>query len=144
MAVGKKATAIGYAGMQDVELRPEKNGMRLGDFQFDLHVSKGEILERFPDNAVNRKASTPGPCFSASLKLPGGMSGSPIFDDEHIYVHAVVSRGLEDENGPTDFGYGSMLANSLVLPIGHLKGKSLLDLMTAGSEGIPQIRIPGA
>jgi hypothetical protein len=144
LAVGKRATVVGYAGMQDVELHPERNGIRPGDFHFDLHVSKGEILERFPDNAVSRKVSTPGACFSASLKLPGGMSGSPIFDDERIYVHGVVSKGLEDENGPTDLGYGSMLVNSLALPIKPLEGKSLLDLMTTGGHGIPQVSIPDA
>src|SRR4029077_5469071 len=121
-----------------------KNGVRSGDFRFDLHVSRGEILERFPDNAANRDVSTPGACFSASLKLPGGMSGSPIFDDERIYVHGVVSKGLEDENGPTDLGYGSMLANALALPIKPLEGKSLLDLMTTGDHGIPRLRIAGA
>jgi hypothetical protein len=144
LAVGKTATAIGYAGMQDVELLPEKNRVRPGEFRFNLHVSKGEVLERFPDNGVNRQVSTPGACFSASLKLPGGMSGSPIFDDERIYVHGVVSRGLEDENGPTDLGYGSMLATSLALPIKPLEGKSLLDLMKAGGHGIPRINISGA
>jgi hypothetical protein len=144
LAIGKRATAVGYAGMQDVELHPETNGVRLGDFRFHLHVSKGEILERFPNNSINREVSTPGACFSASLKLPGGMSGSPIFDDERIYVHGVVSKGLEDENGPIDLGYGSMLANSLALPIVPLEGKSLLDLMTAGGYGIPRMSIPDA
>jgi hypothetical protein len=56
----------------------------------------------------------------------------------------VVSKGLEDENGPTDLGYGSMLANSLALPIKPLEGKSLLDLMTAGDHGIPLVSIPDA
>jgi hypothetical protein len=144
LAVGKRAAAVGYAGMQDVELLPEKNGVRPGDFRFNLHVSKGKVLQRFPDNAVNREVSTPGACFSASLKLPGGMSGSPIFDDEGIYVHGVVSKGLEDENGPTDLGYGSMLANSLALPIKPLEGRSLLDLMTAGEDGISRMSIPDA
>jgi hypothetical protein len=144
LAVGKRAIAVGYAGMQDFELHPEKDGVRTGSFRFDLHVSKGEILEHFPDNAVNREVSTPGACFSASLKLPGGMSGSPIFDDERLYVHGVVSKGLEDENGPTDLGYGSMLASCLALPIKPLEGRSLLDLMKAEENGIPQLNIAGA
>jgi hypothetical protein len=144
LVVGKEATAVGYAGMQNVELLPEENRIRPGDFHFTLHVSRGRVLERFPDNAVDRQASTPGACFSASLKLPGGMSGSPIFDDERIYVHGVVSKGLEDATGPSDFGYGSMLASSLTLPIRPLAGRSLLDLMRSTDEGIPQLRIPDA
>ncbi len=142
--VGKKATAIGYAGMLDVQLQPEKNGVRLGDFQFDLHVSTGSVLQRFPDNAINQAVPTPGACFSASLKLPAGMSGSPIFDDECIYVHAVVSKGWDDENGPTDFGYGSMLSTSLALPIEPLEGKTFLELMRTNAHGIPELRISGA
>jgi hypothetical protein len=88
--------------------------------------------------------STRDACFSASLKLPGEVSGSPIFDDQHIYVHGVVSKGLEDEGGPSDFGFGSMLANSLALPIRPLAGRSLLDLMKSGGDGIPRMCIPDA
>jgi hypothetical protein len=144
LRVGKGAIAIGYAGMHDVDLAPEAKGLRGGDFRFDLHVSKGTVLERFPDNAVNRAVSTPGACFSASLKLPPGMSGSPIFDDERIYVHGVVSKGWQDESGVTDFGYGSMLHPSLGLPVRSLEGKSILDLLLEGKHGIPQMMIPDA
>ena len=144
LAIAKRATAIGYAGMQDIDLSPEENGLQAGDFHFNLHVSRGKILERFPDNATDRVVSTPGACFSASLRLPGGMSGSPIYDDEGVYVHGVVSKGLEDESGPTDLGYGSMLANSLYQPIRSLGEKSLLDLMMEGEHGMPRMRIPGA
>lgn len=44
LAVGKTATAIGYAGMQDVALEQRPNGGTSGDFKFKLHVSRGEIL----------------------------------------------------------------------------------------------------
>lgn len=96
--VGKTATAVGYAGMKDVQLEPVQQDVIAGDFSFDLHVSRGEIKERFPDNMETKQVPTPGACFSASFKLPGGMSGSPIFDDERIYVHGVVSKGWEDED----------------------------------------------
>lgn len=144
IAVGKSATAIGYAGMQDIELAMERSNVASGDFRFDLHVSKGTVLERFPDNAENRQVPTPGACFSASMKLPAGMSGSPIFDDERIYVHGVVSKGWEDEAGPISLGYGSMLSPLLGLPIRVLDGKTLLDLVKDQEHGIPKLFIPDA
>lgn len=144
LGVGKAATAIGYAGMQDIELSGEGGNVVSGDFKFKLHASCGKILERFPDNAVKKDVPTPGPCFSADLRLPAGMSGSPIFDDEGIYVHGVVSKGWEDENGPINFGYGSMLAPSLDLPIRTLGEKSLLDLFKLNEHGIPKLSIPDA
>jgi hypothetical protein len=130
--------------MRDVELVPVKEGIVSGDFYFDLHVSKGEILEYFPDNAVTKQVPTPGACFSTTAKFPAGMSGSPVFDDERIYVHGVVSKGWEDEHGPINFGFGSMLAHSLTLPIMPLSGKTLLDLQTSSDHGIPRLSIPDA
>lgn len=128
LASGKKATAIGYGSMQD-----------LGG-KFALHVSKGNVLEHFPDNRTRREAPAPGACFTASLRLPSGMSGSPIFDDEGIYVHGVVSRGYDGEN----YGYGTMLAESINLPIPPLGGQSLSQLLKSGEHGMAQLSIPGA
>jgi hypothetical protein len=144
MAVGKTVTVLGYPTMHHVELSQVDDRTMSGDFRFDLHVSKGQILERFPDNAQTKQVFAPGACFSASAKWPGGMSGSPIFDDERIYVHGVVSTGLEDEHGVADIGYGSMLAECLALPIKPLNGKSLLDLQASGDHGIPQLKVAGA
>ncbi len=144
LGVGKMATAIGYVGMQDISLTAEGGNVVSGDFKFNLHVSRGSILEQFPENAVKKEVPTPGPCFSASIKLPGGMSGSPIFDDERIYVHGVVSKGWEDESGPTNFGYGSMLAPSLGLPIRPLNDQSLIDLFKLDDHGIPKLFIADA
>lgn len=138
IAVGKTMTAIGYAGMQDVALEP------LGELRFDLHVSRGEMLERFPDNAVTREVPTPGACFSASTKLPPGMSGSPIFDDERIYVHGVVSKGWENEHGVEAFGFGSMLAPSLAIPLKAIEGRTVLDLLRSGGSGVVKMSIPDA
>jgi hypothetical protein len=142
MAVGKTATAVGYSGMNDVTLSQVADGVVSGDFEFHLHVSKGEILERYPDNMETKSTSTPGPCFSASAKYAPGMSGSPIFDDERIYVHGVVSKGWEDEDGLMEFGSGSMLAPSMGLAIEQLEGKSLIELLAAGGEGMPKLSIP--
>lgn len=143
MAVGKTATAIGYGEMQDVELAPESERVMSGNFFFDLHASTGVILERFPDNLTGRHVPTPGACFSAALQLPAGMSGSPIFDDEGIYVHGVVSKGWVDESGPARFGYGSMLAHSLRLPIKSLGNKTLLELNESEDHGFPKLSGPG-
>ena len=144
MAVGKTAIAVGYAGMNDVTLSQVADDVISGDFKLNLHVSKGQILERFPDNLETQSVPTPGPCFSASAKYSPGMSGSPIFDDERIYVHGVVSKGWEDENGQTEFGFGSMLAPSMGLAIESLQGKSLSKLLATGAEGIPKAVIAGA
>jgi hypothetical protein len=142
MAVGKTATAVGYGQMQNVELARESDSVMSGDFFFDLHASTGVILERFPDNLTERHVPTPGACFSAALQLPAGMSGSPIFDDEGIYVHGVVSKGWVDESGLAKLGYGSMLAHSLRLPIKPLGNKSLLELHKANDHGFPKVSAP--
>jgi hypothetical protein len=143
IAVGKTATAIGYGEMQDVELAQESERIMSGNFSFDLHASTGAILERFPDNLTERHVPTPGACFSAALQLPAGMSGSPIFDDEGIYVHGVVSKGWVDEGGPARFGYGSMLAHSLGLTIKPLGNKTLLELHESDDHGFPKLSGPG-
>jgi len=142
LTVGKKARAIGYGDMRDVDLSPAGPKTMAGDFRFDLFVSHGAILQRFPDNFTSKEASAPGPCFSAEMKLPGGMSGSPIFDDEGIYVHGVVSRGLEDESGLASYGYGCMLAPSLMLPLDVFEGRSVFDLLASGDHGITRITAP--
>ena len=143
MAVGKTATAVGYGGMRDVELIRESAHVFSGEFSLDLYASRGVIEERFPDNFVEPCVPTPGPCFSAAMQLPGGMSGSPIFDEEGIYVHGVVSKGWVDENGPTRFGFGSMLAPSMGLPIRFLGDQSLLDLFEDDEHGFAKLRGPG-
>ena len=139
LAVGKSATALGYGGMTEVI---ELNGGQ--DMRFRPFVSTGSILERFPDNITTRAASAPGPCFSASMKFPAGMSGSPIFDDERLYVHGVVSKGLQDETGLASFGYGSMIAPLLGLPLPLLDGKTLSDLLQSNDHGMPKMFIAGA
>lgn len=143
MTVGKTATAVGYGEMKDVELAQEADGLVSGDFSFGLHVSTGKILERFPNNAVERQVPTPGACFSAELLLPGGMSGSPIFDDEGIYVHGVVSKGWVDESGPARLGFGSMLSHSLHLPLRSLNNRSLFEMHKDDEHGFPKLSGPG-
>jgi hypothetical protein len=43
------------------------------------------------------------------------MSGGPIFDRQGVYVHGVVSKGLEGASGPENLSYGSMLGPSMGL-----------------------------
>ena len=142
ISVGKTATAIGYGAMQDVDLEAGDGSQVIGDFPFSLHASTGTILERFPDNAVTKQVPTPGACFSASLQFPGGMSGSPIFDHEGIYVHGVVSRGWVDSDGVSNLGFGSMLAHSMHVPIRQLGDKTLLQLHGESEHGFAKLRGP--
>jgi Trypsin-like peptidase domain len=144
LQVGKRATAIGYADMFDTDVTHGGNDAVLGDFNFSPSVSIGQVLERFPENSINKKVRTPGPCFSASLKLPPGMSGSPIFDDECMYVHGVVSSGLEDQDGIADLGFGSMIEKSFNLPIQHLENATLQTLLRSDESGMLRLNIPDA
>jgi Trypsin-like peptidase domain len=143
MSVGKTATAIGYGAMRDVIIQAAAENILEGDFPFEMHASTGEILERFPNNLTTREVPTPGACFSASLRLPGGMSGSPIFDHEGVYVHGVVSRGWMDEAGVSPLGFGSMLAQSMHIPIRPLANKTLLQLHGEDEHGFTKLRGPG-
>lgn len=142
-AVGKSATAIGYGEMKDhIQLKVDGRQVQC-DLPFQLSLSTGVVLEHFADNAISRASPSPGPCFSASLPLSPGMSGSPIFDHEGIYVHGVASMGLSDSGGPTDHGYGSMLAHAIQLPIPRLEGSSLVDISRARKDGMMILQGPG-
>lgn len=141
MQVDKEAFALGYGNMNDVAF---EDGKSTADFNFDLHVSKGKITHRFPNNIKDKSASTPGPCFQTNGIYPGGMSGSPIFDEEGIYVHGVVSKGVEGENGPEPLGFGSMIYPALNVPIKGRNGKTLLELMEDGEDGMARVSIPDA
>jgi len=143
LVVGASVGAVGYSGMNDVDLAQGDDGGIVFHGNFDLFGSVGKISEWFPDNSVSKAVSTPGPCFSFDAKIPPGMSGSPIFDREGIYVHGVVSKGLEGLNGPEKLGFGSMLAPSMTLPIDRMNGLSLLKIQSEGNEGMPILRGPG-
>lgn len=143
MAVGKTAIAVGYGALQDVQLTAEAPNRFGGDFSFVLHAASGAIIEHFADNTTQRRVPTPGACFSASLRLPAGMSGSPIFDNEGVYVHGVVSRGWENEQGVEAFGFGSMLAESWHVPIKPLGGRTLATVHADEEHGFPKLSGPG-
>jgi hypothetical protein len=138
MNIGCPVFTIGYYGMKDVELSVNAHGELTGDCDFHLYVSTGNMIEKFPDNLETKEVPTPGPCFSFAAKIPGGMSGGPIFDQEGIYVHGIVSKSWQDETGLSNFSFGSMLAPSTNLPICKMGGASLAELLAAGTEGMPQ------
>jgi hypothetical protein len=137
MRVGSEAHALGYADMLDFDI--SMNAARqivIEPPQFNLHGSVGKIIEFFPDNLTTRDVPTPGPCFSFGAKIPGGMSGGPIFDKEGVYVHGVISKGWENEEGPDNFSFGSMLRPSMGIPIARMGGKSLDEMQKGQIEGI--------
>jgi hypothetical protein len=70
------------------------------------------------------------------------MSGGPIFDREGLYVHGVISKGWEDEGGPTKFSFGSSLWPSMHLPISRMNGATLSELQGNHNEGMGVIRAP--
>ena len=142
MRVGSTAYALGYAGMTDVELELKKEGQIVGNHNFHLHGSIGTILEQYPDNFEKKEMPTPGPCFSFAAKILGGMSGGPIFDREGVYVHGVVSKGWEDERGPSQYSFGSMLRPSMGLPISRMNGASLDMIQASSTEGMGILRGP--
>ena len=137
MRLGSEAHALRRADMSDFEI--SVNAARqvfIAPPQFNLHGSVGKIMQFFPDNLTKRDVSTPGPCFSFGAKIPGGMSGGPIFDKEGAYVHGVVSKGWENEDGPENFSFGSMLRPSMCIPIARMGGKSLDEMQKGQTEGI--------
>ena len=135
--------SIGYGAMERIQLRNESGRLIPESLPFDMHVSGGRVLAHYPDNSIKKNVPSPGSCFSASLRLPFGMSGSPIFDDEGVYVHGVVSTGWHLDAGAEPLGFGSMLAASLEVPIGPVNNKTLTELHSMEEHGFPKLFGPG-
>ncbi|MCB1783108.1 MAG: trypsin-like peptidase domain-containing protein [Alphaproteobacteria bacterium] len=134
LQVGNRAIAIGYAEMN--ERIPFKTDE---DLQPELVVSVGSVTNIYHDNITEKQSSTPGPCFDFDAKIPGKMSGSPILVGSGILTKGVVSRSLgADENHAT----GCLVAPAMTLELESYGGKSLLDLMNTGNEGIAKFRGP--
>jgi hypothetical protein len=132
LKLGDRAVAIGY---------PEMRNIRLGggdDYQPELVVSVGSVTTIHPDNMTEKQNSTPGPNFEFNARIPGKMSGSPILVGGGIITKGVVSRSLgSNENHAS----GCLIAPMMNLPL--VGGKSLLDLMNGGNEGIAKFVGPG-
>lgn len=123
LKMGDRAVAIGYAEMKNVRLGG-------GDYQPELVVSVGSVTGIISDNVTEKKNATPGPNFEFNAKIPGKMSGSPILVGGGIITKGVVSRSWQDENHAS----GCLIAPVMNMPL--LGGKSLLELMRNGEEGI--------
>jgi len=124
--VGDRATAIGYAEMQDIEFGGEDSP------EPELLVSTGSVTAVYPDNIVERQNATPGPNFEFDAKIPGKMSGGPILVGGGILTKGVVSRSWQGEN----FASACLVAPILQMPLAS--GKSLSQLQQEASDGIAQ------
>lgn len=130
LKLGDRAVAIGYPEMRDIRLTGGD------DYQPELTVSVGSVTTVYPDNVTEKKSATPGPNFEFDAKIPSGMSGSPILVGGGILTKGVVSRSLQNENHAS----GCLVAPLMRLPL--IRGKSLLDMMRDGGEGIAQVNGP--
>jgi hypothetical protein len=124
LKVGDRAVAIGYAEMKNIPLDGKE------EYEPELVVSVGSVTHIYPDNIAEKQSPTPGPCFDFDAKIPGKMSGSPILVGSGILTKGVVSRSWQGES----FASGGLIAPVLGLKL--VTGKSLLELIGGGTEGI--------
>jgi hypothetical protein len=127
LKIGDRAIAIGYAEMKDIQFG------ELAAYQPSLVVSVGSVTNIYPDNITKKEATTPGPCFEFDAKIPGKMSGAPILVGSGIVTKGVVSRSWQDEKRAS----GGLIAPMIGLSLAS--GKSLLDIIKDGSEGMAQL-----
>lgn len=130
LAVGERAVAIGYAEMENMPFDNRE------DYQPELVVSVGSVKNVYPDNITERQTTTLGPCFDFDAKILGKMSGSPILVGSGILTKGVVSRSWQGEK----LASGCLIAPIMSLPLGQADGKSLVQLMKDGTEGIAEMR----
>lgn len=134
---GEKAFAIGYAEMDDIPLESAGGRLTAPDFKQDLYVSVGEVMDVFPDNHQRRDVPTPGPCFDFRAKIPGKMSGGPIFGGDGAVVRGVISSSFSGEK----HAYGAMIGPMMHWPLAG--GMTLRQMMNSGNEGIARIQGAG-
>lgn len=131
------AYSIGYAEMQAIPVKYNDGAMSIRKFPADLYVSVGAVKQVFPRNHMERNVPTPGPCFEFHAKIPGKMSGAPVFGANGAVIRGVVSRSFYGER----LAYGSMLGPAMELPLDEpgTSGRALRSLMREGNEGIAQV-----
>lgn len=127
LKISDRAVAIGYPEMRNIRFCSD-------DYQPELVVSVGSVMTIHPDNTTEKKNSTPGPNFEFNAKIPGKMSGSPILVGGGIITKGVVSRSW---GGNDNHASGCLIAPMMNLPL--VGGKSLVDLMKDGKDGIAQM-----
>lgn len=135
---GEEAYSLGYAEMQDIQIDPSTGGILDSAFRLNIYVTAGNILNTFPQNRVTRETSTPGPCFDFNARVPGKMSGAPVFGAQGAVIRGVVSRSFSGE----EHAFGSMLGPAMELPLDEpeLRGRSLRTLLENGNEGMALVR----
>lgn len=137
----EEAYALGYAEMPDIQIDPMTGSISDNTFRLNTYVTAGVILNTFPQNHVAKEVSTPGPCFDFSARVPGKMSGAPIFGAQGAVIRGVVSRSFSGE----EHAFGSMLGPAMELPLNEpdLKGQSLRKLLEGGNEGMSMVHGTG-
>lgn len=132
--VGEEAYSLGYAEMSDIQIDPETGRITDRAFRLKIYVTAGNITQTFPQNHVAKEVSTPGPCFDFNARVPGKMSGAPVFGARGAVVRGVVSRSFSGE----EHAYGSMLGPAMKLPMDEpgVSGRSLQTLLEKGNEGM--------
>lgn len=131
LRIGDRAVAIGYAEMKNIPFKPD------ADCEPELIVSVGSVTNIYPDNITEKQSPTPGPNFEFDAKIPGRMSGGPILVGSGILTKGIVSRSWQDENHASGCLIGPIMGWPLEI------GKSLLDLMNDGNEGMAKVQGPG-
>jgi Trypsin-like peptidase domain len=126
LRIGDRAVAIGYAEMENI-----KFGGAV--YRPSLIVSVGSVTNIYPDNITRKETTTPGPCFEFEAKIPGKMSGAPIHVGSGIVTKGVVSRSWQDERRAS----GGLIAP--MMGLGLANGKSLIQIMQEGRDGMAQI-----
>lgn len=136
-AKNERAFAFGYAEMDDIPIEKKEGGLMAPDFEQELYISVGDVMDVFSENHNRKNVPTPGPCFDFKAKVPGKMSGGPILGAGGAVVRGVVSRSFSGEK----HAYGAMLGPVMHLPLS--KDMSLKQMMTSGNEGIAKVQGQG-
>ena len=133
----ERSVAVGYAEMPDTPVIVSEELTTFSEPKDELFVSVGHVMNVFSDNHLSKEVPTPGPCFDFTAKVPGKMSGAPIFGADGAVVRGVVSRSFSGER----HAYGAMIGPAMHLPLDE--NNTLNTLMKSGREGIPQVQGAG-
>lgn len=128
------AYAIGYAEMDDIPIEHGSRGLQIPEFKMELFVSIGQVMTVYPKNHLDKAVPTPGPCFDFQARVPGKMSGAPVFGAQGAIIRGVVSRSFSGER----HAYGAMLGPAMALPLDEpgVSGRTLRSLQKEGLDGI--------
>lgn len=128
-SVGEGAMAVGYAEMKDVPISYVDGKPQINEFNWELYVSRGNVTALYPDNHRRKEVPTPGPAFDFAARIPGRMSGAPIFGADGAVIRGVVSRSFQDVKHAT----GCMIGPVMTL---EFAGLSLEQRRQSQNEGM--------